>query len=105
MFDDLKEICDELSNLINKNEVKLIENNNNLNIFFALPSTKIKQITFELNEDKNEKNKNNDNNELIIYLQNEIKEIKCQNKKEIDKLKNIINNQKKEIEKNKTEIK
>ena len=68
MFDDLKEICTELSNIINKKEVKLIENNSNLIIIFALPSTKIKELIFELNEDKNEKK--NNINELIINFQN-----------------------------------
>ena len=52
MFDDLKEICNELSDRIKTKEIKLIENANNLILFITLPTSKIKEITFELNEDQ-----------------------------------------------------
>jgi len=42
IFDDLMEICDELSERIKTKEVKLLENTNNLILFIILPTTKIK---------------------------------------------------------------
>ena len=42
MFDDLKEICDEISERIQTKGIKLIENANNLIFIISLPSTKIK---------------------------------------------------------------
>ena len=60
MFEDLKEICDELSERIKTKEMKLIENENNLIFIIYLPTTKIKDIAFELNEEQqNGKNKIN----------------------------------------------
>ena len=109
MFEDLKEICDELSERIKNKEMKLIENANNLIFIISLPSTKVKEIAFELNEDqKNDKDKIKDLNELIIKLNNEMNKLKNENQKEIDglkynfnkginDLKNIIDNQNKEI--------
>ena len=52
MFEDLKEICDELSERIKTKEMKLIENENNLIFIIYLPTTKIKDIAFELNEEQ-----------------------------------------------------
>ena len=109
MFEDLKEICDELSERIKTKEMKLIENANNLIFIIYLPSAKRKEIKFELNEDqKNDKDKIKDLNELIIKLNNEMNKLKNENQKEIDglkynfnkginDLKNIIDNQNKEI--------
>ena len=102
MFDNLKEICDEISERIKTKEIKLIENANNLIFIISLPSTKIKEIIFELNEEqKNDKDKINNLNELIIKLNNEINELKNENKKEINELKINFN---KEINENKKEI-
>ena len=102
MFDNLKEICDEISERIKSKGIKLIENPNNLMFIISLPSTKIKEITFELNEEqKNDKDKINNLNELIIKLKNEITELKNENKKEINELKNNFN---REINENKKEI-
>ena len=50
LFDNLKEICDELSARIKTKDLKLIEKENNLIFSISLPVTKIKEITFELNE-------------------------------------------------------
>ena len=109
MFDNLEEICNELSDRIKTKEIKLIENINNLIFSISLPVNKIKEITFELNEDKkSDKDKINDLNELIIKLKEEINEIKINhikeinelkniNNKDINELKNIINNQNNEI--------
>jgi len=89
-----------------------------------LPIAKIKEISFELNEDqKNDKDQINNLNELIIKLKNEIKEnkneineiknnynkeineIKNKYNKEINELKNIVNTQKNEISELKEQMK
>ena len=124
IFDDLKEICNELSDRIKTKEIKLIENANNLIFLIILPIAKIKEISFELNEDqKNDKDQINNLNELIIKLKNEIKEnkneineiknnynkeineIKNKYNKEINELKNIVNTQKNEINELKEQMK
>ena len=98
MFDDLKEICNELSERIEKKEMKLIENLDGLNFIISLPSTKIKEIKFELKEEeKKDKDKINNLNELILELKEEINEIKINHINEINELKNVVNNQNKEI--------
>ena len=105
MFDDLKEICNELSERIEKKEMKLIENLDGLNFIISLPSTKIKEIKFELKEEeKNDKDKINNLNELILKLKEEINEIKINHNKEINELKNIVSSQNKEINKMKEHI-
>ena len=106
MFEDLKEICDELSERIKNKEIKLIENANNLIFIIFLHTTKIKEITFELNEEqKNDKDKINNLNQLIINLNKEMNELKAEHKKEINELKNIINNQNNEINELKKQMK
>ena len=106
MFEDLKEICNELSERIKTKEIKLIENANNLIFIISLHTTKIKEITFELNEEqKNDKDKINNLNQLIINLNKEMNELKAEHKKEINELKNIINNQNNEINKLKEQMK
>ena len=98
MFEDLKEICDELSERIKTKEMKLIENVNNLLFIISLPSIKVKEITFELNEEQqNDNDKINDLNELVAKLNKEINELKAENKKEIIELNKEINENKKEI--------
>ena len=94
MFDDLKEMCNEISERIKKKEMKLIENLDNLNFTISLLSTKIKEIKFELkDEEKNDKDKINKLNELILKLKEEINEMKINHSNEINELKNIVNNQ------------
>ena len=44
MFDDLKEICNELSERLKTNEIKLIENKKNLILLINLPISTIKEI-------------------------------------------------------------
>ena len=106
MFDNLEEICNELSVRIKTKEIKLIENINNLIFSISLPVSKIKEIDFELNEDKKcDKDKINDLNKLIIKLNEEINEIKINYTKEINELKIINNNQNKEINELKEQIK
>ena len=102
LFDDLKEICCELSERIKSNGIKLIENINNVIIIITLPISKIKEIKFELNEDKkNEKENYNDLKDLILKMQEEINE----NKREIKELKSIINIQNNEINELKEQMK
>ena len=53
-FDDLKEICEEISERVEKEKITIIEETNSVIISIPLPSSKIKEIIFELKE--NEKN-------------------------------------------------
>ena len=102
LFDDLKEICNELSERIKSNGLKLIENLNNVIIIISLPISKIKEIAFELNEDKiNEKENYNDLKNLILKMQEEINE----NKKEIKELKSLTDIQNNEINELKEQMK
>ena len=95
LFDNLKEICNELSDRIKTKEIKLIENLNNLIFTISLPIAKLKEISFELNkEQKDDKEKINDLNNLVINLENKINELKKEHKNDIDELKNVINEQK-----------
>ena len=83
MFDNLKEIWNELSDRIKNVEIRLIENINNLIISVPLPTSKIKEITFQLNEDKKtEQDEINNLNRIILELKNENTQLKKE-KKEI----------------------
>ena len=103
-FDNLSEICNELSERIKNKSIKLTENNDKVNITISLPSPKIKEITFELNKiGKNDNEQTNDLNKLVYELKSEIElikkehidinEIKIEHEKEINELKKIINEQ------------
>ena len=94
-FDDMKEICNELSERIKMKEIKLIENNDNIIIVISLPSSKIKEITFQLNKNiKTEKEQINNLTKIVFELKNEINELKT-----------IVNNQRTEIDELKNQIK
>ena len=94
-FDDMKEICNELSERIKMKEIKLIENNDNIIIVISLPSSKIKEITFQLNKNiKSEKEQINNLTKIVFELKNEINELKT-----------IVNNQRTEIDELKNQIK
>ena len=57
-FDTLNEICSEIKERIEKEKINVIEDTNLLLISIPLPTTKIKEIIFELNEkEKNDKKK------------------------------------------------
>ena len=109
LFDNMKEIFNELSDRIKTKEIKLIENLNNLVFLISLPIAKIKEIKFELNkEEKGDKEKIEDLNTLVLDLKNEISELKnIVNKQnnEINELKNIVNKQNNEINELKNQIK
>ena len=86
-FDDLKEICDELSDRISKENISIIEETNSIIISIPLPSTKIKDIIFELPE--NEKS----DKEMIKELINLVHE----QKEQITKLQTELNDFKNEM--------
>ena len=87
-FDDLKEICEELEQRISKDKISIIESTNTIIISIPLPSSKIKEIIFELLQNEiNEKEKVNklldsihQQKEEIANLKKEIKELKDLNK-------------------------
>ena len=70
-FDSLKEIFDELKERINNNKITIQEFENNLKIIIQLPSSKNKEIIFELNQ----KNKN-DSEKIRDLIQIVIEQIK-----------------------------
>ena len=83
-FDDLKEICEELKQRISKDEISIIESTNTIILSIPLPSSKIKEIIFELIQNElNDKEKINmllesihQQKEEISNLKKEIKELK-----------------------------
>jgi hypothetical protein len=86
-FDNLKEICDEIRERVTKEKLNIFEDTNKVIISIPFPSSKIKEIIFELKE--NEK----DDKEIIKDLINLVYEQKT----EIIKLKNELNEFKKEV--------
>ena len=80
-FDDLKEICEEISERVEKEKITLIEETNSVIISIQLPSSKIKEIVFELKEDEKS------DKEIIKELMKLINE----QKNEISNLKNELN--------------
>ena len=100
-FDDMKEICQELTERIKPENLKLIHDNNVLILSVLLPSTKFKEISFILKEkEKSDKDKIN---ELYTIIENYHKENEML-KKEIDEIKLFINELKKEKEKEKNKL-
>ena len=83
-FDDLKEICEELKERITNNKITLLETTNSIIISIPLPSSKIKEIVFELIENKiKDEEKITKLVDLIRQQQAEISSLK----KEIEDLK------------------
>ena len=108
-FDDLDEICNELSERIKENGIELTEESDNVSISIPLKNSKTKEIQFTLNEKTNNEKENiheliqligklSNENEL---LKQEMKEIKIEYKKEITQIKSEYE---KEIAENKKEI-
>ena len=81
------EICGELTERISKEKISIIEDTNSIVISILLPSSKIKEIVFELKE--NEKS----DKEIIKDLINLVHE----QKEQINNIQNEFNNFKKEI--------
>ena len=76
-FDSLKEIFDELKERINNNKITIEENENNLKINIQLPTSKNKEIIFELNPiNKNDSEKIRDLTQLVLKQNKEIYDLK-----------------------------
>ena len=122
MFDSIEEIFNELSNLIDNSKPIIFEETNSILLSILLPSTKIKEIIFEIKEkEKTDKEKieelyliisnlktqilnNNNGNDIpkeIIELKNKIE----QQNNEIKELKEKINENEKKKEKEIEELK
>ena len=87
-FDSLKEIFDELKERINNNKITIEEFENNLKIIIQLPSSKNKEIIFELNQkNKNDSERIKDLIQIVIEQNTEITELK----KEVNELKEKLN--------------
>ena len=87
-FDSLKEIFDELKERINSNKITLEEYENNLKINIQLPSSKNKEILFDLKPiNKNDSEKIMDLIQIIIEQNKEINDLK----KEVNDLKEKLN--------------
>ena len=87
MFDTIDEILNEISFLLEKNNSKIIEENDKIILNITLITSKIKEINFTIN--KKEKNES----EKITELYSLINNIDIKYKNEINELKNIINKQ------------
>ena len=60
-FDDMNEVCQEITERIKPENLKLIDYNNSLILSILLPSTKFKEISFTLKEkEKSDKEKINE---------------------------------------------
>ena len=93
-FDNLKEICEELSERIKTEKILLSEKNDKLLILsIPLHTSKIKEICFELFQ--KEKSEKDEMMEIINIQKIEINELK----EKTSSLENIINQQKKNINK------
>ena len=87
-FDSLKEIFDELKERINNNKITIEEYENNIKINIQLPSSKNKEIIFELNQkNKNDSERIKDLIQIVIEQNTEITELK----KEVNELKEKLN--------------
>ena len=92
-FDTLEEILDELKERINNNKIIIKENEDNLIINIPLPSSKNKEIIFELKRIiKGNNDRLNELTDLIMKLNTEINNIKIETKQLKDKCNNLENN-------------
>jgi len=91
IFDNLQEIFTEITNILDKSKPTLIENINSINLSIPLPTTKIKEIIFEIYEKKKTEK------EQILELYKKIDELKFNHEKEILELNKKIDNLKIEI--------
>jgi hypothetical protein len=107
MFDSIEEIFNELSNLIDNSKPVIIEETNKFLLSIPLPTTKIKEIIFEINEEeKSDKQKIEELYLIISNLKEQILLNKNENnlKKEIIELTSKVEEQNKEIEELKKKI-
>ena len=110
LFVGLKEIYDEIKEIIKIKEMKIIEEENILILSISLPNIKTKEIIFELNKEKKTvRDIFNEISDMFTELKKEINELKSENreinqinliqKNEITELKQNLLNQKNEIDK------
>ena len=107
MFDSIEEIFNELSNLIDNSKPVIIEETNKFLLSIPLPTTKIKEIIFEINEEeKSDKQKIEELYLIISNLKEQILLNKNEKnlKKEIIELTSKVEEQNKEIEELKKKI-
>ena len=91
-FDTLEELLDEIKDRINNNKIIIKENEDNLIINISLPSSKNKEIIFELKSIiKNNNYRFNDFTNLIMKLNTEVNNIKSETKQLRDKYNNLEN--------------
>ena len=91
-FDTLEEILNELKERINNNKIIIKENEDNLIINIPLPSSKNKEIIFELKPIiKNNNDRFNELTDLIMKLNIEVNNIKNETKQLRDKYNNLEN--------------
>ena len=108
IFDTIEEIFYELSNLIDNSKPSIIEETNKFLLSIPLPTTKIKEIIFEINEE--EKSDKEKIEELYLIISNLKEQILLNNnennitKKENIELTSKVEKQNKEIEELKKKI-
>ena len=76
LFDDLKEICEEISNIIKEGKIIIYEEIYSIIISILLPTTTIKDIKFELKGDKR--------NDKILNIQKDKINYKINNNEKIN---------------------
>ena len=115
LYDDLKEICEQLEKITKSTSPTIKEENKSLFIIIPLPNDKYKEYTFELKEiEKNEGDKMKDITEIVYEIKKENESLKKENeslkkeiseiKNECNKLKNITDTQNNEITKIKEQM-
>jgi len=115
LYDDLKEICEQLEKITKSTPPTIKEENKSLLIIIPLPNDKYKEYTFELKEiEKNEGDKMKDITEIVYEIKKENESLKKENeslkkeiseiKNECNKLKNITDTQNNEITKIKEQM-
>ena len=115
LYDDLKEICEQLEKITKSTPPTIKEENKSLFIIIPLPNDKYKEYTFELKElEKNEGDKMKDITEIVYEIKKENESLKKENeslkkeiseiKNECNKLKNITDTQNNEITKIKEQM-
>ena len=105
IFDNIEEIFNELSNLIDSSKPSIIEETNKFLLSIPLPTTKIKEIIFEINEE--EKSDKEKIAELYLIISNLKEQILLNNNEIIRKnieLTSKVEEQNKEIEELKKKI-
>ena len=97
LFVDIKEIYNEIKEIIKIKEVTILEDESNLILSISLPNTKIPKIDFDLiKEKKNVRDIFNEISDMFDELKKEINKLKSENK-ELKQLNMIQNNELEEL--------